>query len=125
MSKRSWDSLQRTRVWAASPWRRAFNDEIAFPSGVFGPLDMEPLRRADSSLRREDIFSLKLTGERAEGWADFCMLLGIKEIEGRFLFEWPLPSGHGSETEIRRRQATKPDGLPHGHENYRGVSLAV
>src|SRR5271165_6838991 len=67
MSKRSWDSLQRTRVWAASPWRRAFNDEIAFPSGVFGPLDMEPLRRADSSLRREDIFSLKLTGERAAG----------------------------------------------------------
>src|SRR5713101_4024322 len=52
--KRSCDSLQRTTVLAARPWRRAFIDAIAFPSGVFGPDDLAPFRRADWSLRKED-----------------------------------------------------------------------
>src|SRR6266853_6397705 len=52
--KRSCDSLQSTTVLAARPWRRAFIDAIAFPSGVFGPDDLAPFRRADWSLRKED-----------------------------------------------------------------------
>jgi hypothetical protein len=40
-------------VLASMPWRRAFREDLALPSGVMGPLERAALRRLAASFRGE------------------------------------------------------------------------
>src|SRR6188768_2704396 len=54
--RRSWnsalDSLGKRTSRAKRPWRRAFCEERALPSGVTGPRDLAPLARSISARAR-------------------------------------------------------------------------